>query len=62
VRLVGLGVSNLVERGRQLMLGETNGQDRLAEVMTSIRERFGDGVVRRAAELQRRERTLRDGE
>lgn len=53
VRLIGVGVSQLVERGRQLHLGESIEEDRLAEVMSDIRRRFGEGVVRRAAELRR---------
>src|SRR5690606_3266410 len=51
VRLIGLGVTNLAERARQLRLGETMEADRLQETVAGLRERFGDGVVRRAAEI-----------
>jgi DNA polymerase-4 len=51
VRLIGLGVTNLQERGRQLRLGESVDADRLADAVTGLRGRFGDRVVRRAAEL-----------
>jgi DNA polymerase IV len=55
VRLIGLGVANLQERGRQLGFGETLDSDRLAETMASMRERFGDGALRRAAEIPSRQ-------
>lgn len=51
VRLVGIGVSNLQERARQLRLGETLEGDRLQETVARLRDRFGDRVVRRAAEI-----------
>ncbi len=54
VRLIGLGVTNLQERGRQLRLGEGIESDRLAEAMAAVRERFGDDAVRRAAEIPAR--------
>jgi DNA polymerase-4 len=53
VRLIGVGVSNLQERARQLRLGEGAAPGQLAEAVASLRERFGDTAVRRAAELQR---------
>ncbi len=51
VRLIGLGVTNLGERARQLRLGETLEADRIADAVTDLRGRFGDGAVMRAAEL-----------
>ncbi len=51
VRLIGVGVANLMPRARQLRLGETLEADRLAETVGSLRDRFGDGAVRRAAEM-----------
>lgn len=51
VRLLGLGVTGLKPRARQLRLGETLDADRLAGAVAAIRDRFGDGAVRRAAEL-----------
>jgi DNA polymerase-4 len=51
VRLLGLGVMNLVPRARQLRLGETLERDRLADAVAAVRERFGDRAVVRAAEL-----------
>jgi DNA polymerase-4 len=58
VRLIGMGATNLQERARQLRLGETLDANRLADAVTDLRDRFGDSVVRRAAELghPRRER------
>jgi DNA polymerase-4 len=56
VRLVGMGATNLQERARQLRLGETLDADRLAEAVSSLRERMGDRAVLRGAELGRRER------
>jgi DNA polymerase-4 len=52
VRLIGLGVTNLRERARQLRLGETLERDQLAEAVADLRGRFGDRVVRRASELR----------
>lgn len=51
VRLIGIGVTNLVDRARQIRLGELRERDRLAETVGSIRDRFGDAAVKRAAEL-----------
>jgi len=51
VRLIGCGVTNLHPRARQLRLGETLESDRLQDTITGLRDRFGDAVVRRAAEL-----------
>ncbi len=51
VRLIGLGVTNLRERARQLRLGETMEADRIADTVTELRDRFGDGAVMRAAEI-----------
>ncbi|MCZ2110188.1 MAG: DNA polymerase IV [Dehalococcoidia bacterium] len=57
VRLIGLGAANLQERARQLRLGESAEADQLAEAVSNLRERFGDAVVKRGAEIgwQRRE-------
>jgi DNA polymerase-4 len=51
VRLIGVGVTNLQERARQLRLGESGEADRLAEAVEGLRSRFGEGLVVRAAEL-----------
>jgi DNA polymerase-4 len=51
VRLIGLGVHNIVERARQLRLGETMEADRLQGTVETLRDRFGDSSVRRANEL-----------
>jgi DNA polymerase-4 len=51
VRLLGIGVANLVERARQLRLGETGEASRLSETVAGLREKFGDAVIHRAAEL-----------
>lgn len=51
VRLVGAGVTNLQQRGRQLALGEQPGRDELEEGLRDLRERFGDAIVRRGAEI-----------
>ncbi|GAB4334126.1 MAG: DNA polymerase IV [Dehalococcoidia bacterium] len=63
VRLIGIGVTNLEERARQLRLGETLEAGHLAEAVQGIREKYGDGAVRRAAELRRHagERPGQDG-
>lgn len=53
VRLVGVGVMNLGERGRQLRLGEDLSPDHLANTVSRLRERFGDEVIHRAAEIGR---------
>ena len=64
VRLIGLGVTNIQERARQLRLGETLERDQLAETVADLRGRFGDGAVRRASELRapswERESFIRD--
>ena len=52
VRLIGLGVHNIVERARQLRLGETLEADRLQDTVESLRDRFGDLSVRRANQLR----------
>ena len=52
VRLIGLGVMNLQERGRQLRLGETLEADRLQDTVATLRDRFGESVVKRGAELR----------
>lgn len=54
VRLIGVGVTNIAERARQLRLGETTRPDSLAETVSGLRERFGDEAVRRAAEIRKR--------
>lgn len=53
VRLLGIGATNLQERARQLRLGETTEASALAETVATLRERFGDAVVQRAAEIAR---------
>ncbi len=52
VRLLGVGVSNLQERARQLRLGETLEADRLQDTVAELRDRFGDAIVRRGAEVR----------
>ena len=54
VRLLGIGVSNFTEHARQLALGETMEADDVARTVTSLRDRFGESAVVRAAELMRR--------
>jgi DNA polymerase-4 len=54
VRLIGLGVTGLQARARQLRLGETLESDRLADTVTAIRGKFGDTALLRAAELGNR--------
>ena len=54
VRLIGVGVANLEDRARQLQLGETLEADRLADTVGTLRERFGDEAVLRAAEVEHR--------
>lgn len=56
VRLIGIGVTNLGERMRQMRLGEQRELDQLAETVGKLRDKFGDSVVRRAAELGHRTR------
>ena len=51
VRLIGVGVANLVPRARQLWLGETPEADRLPETVEALHDRFGDGAVRHATEM-----------
>ncbi|GMV84263.1 MAG: hypothetical protein AMXMBFR80_01210 [Dehalococcoidia bacterium] len=51
VRLIGVGVSNLQERARQLRLGETLEADHLHDAVAQLRDRFGDRVLRRGAEI-----------
>lgn len=52
VRLIGLGATNLQERAQQLRLGETLEADHLATAVSALRERFGEGVIGRAAEIR----------
>ncbi|OAI42093.1 hypothetical protein AYO38_11700 [bacterium SCGC AG-212-C10] len=52
VRLLGVGVANLVERARQLRFGEVREADRLERTVADLRGRFGDAVLRRAAEIR----------
>ena len=52
VRLLGLGVHNIVERARQLRLGETLEADRLQGTVEELRDRFGGGAVLRANEMR----------
>jgi DNA polymerase-4 len=56
VRLIGVGATNLQERGRQLRLGESLEPGQLAETVAGLRGRFGDRAVVRAAELARKRR------
>ncbi|HKS90963.1 MAG TPA: DNA polymerase IV [Tepidiformaceae bacterium] len=51
VRLIGAGVTNLQQRGRQLAFGEQPGRDVLEERLRGLRDRFGDTIVRRGAEI-----------
>src|SRR5687768_2556638 len=51
VRLLGLGVHNIVQRARQLRLGESMEADRLQDTVEGLRDKFGDGAVRRANEM-----------
>ncbi len=51
VRLLGIGATNLQERARQLGLGETLEADRLSGAVAEVRAKFGEGALRRAAEL-----------
>ncbi|MGE0570215.1 MAG: DNA polymerase IV [Dehalococcoidia bacterium] len=51
VRLIGVGVTGLQPRARQLRLGETAARDTLAGTIAAVREKFGDGSLLRAAEL-----------
>jgi len=51
VRLIGIGVHNIVERARQLRLGETMEADRLQDTVEGLRDKFGDLAVRRASEV-----------
>ena len=52
VRLIGLGVTNIQERARQLKLGETLDRDHLSDTVADLRDRFGDRAVRRGSELR----------
>ena len=52
VRLIGLGVHNIIERARQLRLGETLEADRLQGTVETLRDKFGDASVLRANELK----------
>lgn len=60
VRLVGVGVSGITEGGHQLRLGEGTTAIRLAGALAEVRERFGDGAIRRGIELKG-EGSRRDG-
>lgn len=54
VRLLGVGVSNLTPRARQLELWDTAGEKehRLLEALDELRERFGKSAVVRAERLR----------
>ena len=56
VRLVGLGSSSFepARAPRQLEMGRTEGWDRVADAVESVRRRFGDGSVEPARLLDRR--------
>lgn len=56
VRLLGLGVTNLQERAHQLRFGEPGGHGQLDSAVSTLRERFGETAVLRAAELFRPKR------
>lgn len=62
VRLIGLGVHNIIERARQLRLGETLEADRLQGAVETLRDKFGDLSVLRAHELKRNPYRHRGGE
>ncbi len=62
VRLIGLGVHNIVERARQLRLGETMEADRLQDTVANLRDKFGDLSVLRANQLKNNPYRHRDGE
>ncbi len=51
VRLIGMGTANLQQRALQLRLGETMDANNLAGSIATLRDRFGDSIVQRAAEL-----------
>lgn len=51
VRLIGVGVTGLQPRARQLRLGESTSRDALGGTIASLREKFGEGALVRAAEL-----------
>jgi DNA polymerase-4 len=51
VRLIGVGVTNLQVRARQMRLGEDLERDHLAETVAELRGRFGESAVRRASEM-----------
>lgn len=51
IRLIGLGVTGLTERARQLALGETIAPAALQRTIIALRQRFGEHTIRRAAEL-----------
>ena len=52
VRLIGVGATNLQEGAHQLRLGETTEVDDLSRAMTGLRERFGETIIRRGAEVR----------
>jgi DNA polymerase-4 len=56
--LIGVGVSGLLPASRQLSLWDTPGEKehRLLEAIDELRERYGKGVVKRAADLEDSER------
>ena len=51
VRLIGMGATNLQERARQLRLGESMDANVLSETVAGLRDRFGDAVIQRGAEI-----------
>lgn len=53
VRLIGLGVTNLQEAAHQLGLGETMEAGHLSRAVADLRGRFGEGIIRRGAEVAR---------
>ena len=54
VRLLGVGVTGLEEAAVQLSLWETGSAEerRLLEALDALRDRFGEGVVKRASQLK----------
>jgi DNA polymerase-4 len=59
IRLMGITVSNLAPRGIQLSLfhnANTEKRERVAAVIDKLKDRFGEGIVKRARLLERKEK------
>lgn len=54
VRLIGVGVTNLQQPGRQLALDGHPVDDRLEDELRALRQRFGQRAVQRAADFSHR--------